>query len=252
MPSARGVASYRSADASSQTRTDKNIAVVTGLRREVGRLVKDWKSVTRQYEGRDIQFLESGGVALVCGGIGAEHARRATEAIITLYKPGLIVSAGFAGALNSELKVGDCLIPRWVIDAKDGSRIDTGSGDGVLVSYGEVAGERVKAKLAEIYGAQAVDMEAAAVARGAEAHQIPFSAVKVISDRLEFAMPPVQGFVDRKGQFQTVRFAAYVAIRPWLWKSVVQLGRNSSIASRVLRNTLAKRVYFGEDSIQPR
>jgi adenosylhomocysteine nucleosidase len=212
------------------------MAIVTALKREVWPL--GWKAVKRHYEGREFVFFNQRELVLVCGGIGAAHARRATEAIIRLYQPGLVVSAGFAGALVPELKIGDLLLPRWVIDATDGSRHDTGSEGGVLLSVGEVAGAAQKTKLAEAYGAQAVDMEAAAVARGAAAHGIRFLAVKVISDQLDFSLPPVARFVDQAGQFQAARFAAYTALRPWLWKSVVQLGRNSSRASRVLRKTL--------------
>ncbi len=56
------------------------------------------------------------------------------------------------------------LTPRLVIDAADGSRSDSGNGEGVLVSFGEVADPEQKASLAKAYGADVVDMEAAAVA----------------------------------------------------------------------------------------
>jgi adenosylhomocysteine nucleosidase len=216
------------------SRETAKIAIVAALHREVAGLVKDWKVTSEQ----GLRFFRNGQLTLICGGIGEQAARRATEAIVNFCKPELIVSVGFAGALVADLKVGDVLTPRWVIDAKDGSRHDTGTGEGALLTISEVAGAERKAKLAEAYGARAVDMEAAAVARGAEKHGIRFLAIKVISDELEFSMPPVDRFVDSAGQFKTGRFAAYTALRPWLWKSVSQLARNSAVASRVLRNTL--------------
>lgn len=221
------------------------IAIVAALHREVSGLVKNWRSVSRQYEARDFRFFENDDRVLVCGGIGAEAARRATEAIISLYPSELIVSAGFAGALVAELKVGDLLTPRWVIDARDGSRHDTGLGEGALLTINDVAGGDRKIKLAGAYGAKAVDMESAAVARGAEAHGVRFLAIKVISDQLDFAMPPVDRFVNSSGQFKTATFLAHTALRPWLWKSVIQLSRHSLIASRVLRNTLAQESILG-------
>jgi adenosylhomocysteine nucleosidase len=226
-------------------RPDGKIAIVAALHREVSGLIKDWQSVSRQYEGRDFRFFESDRLVLVCGGIGVEAARRASEAIIALYQPGLIVSTGFAGALVAGLKVGDLLTPGCVIDARDGSRHETGLGEGALLTIQEVAGAERKTKLAKAYGALAVDMEAAAVARGAETHNVQFLAVKAISDQLDFAMPRVDRFVNSAGQFKTARFSAYVALRPWLWKSVIQLGRNSSVASRVLRNTLSQESILG-------
>ncbi|HEX4484981.1 MAG TPA: phosphorylase [Terriglobales bacterium] len=217
------------------------IAIVAALHREVSGLVKNWKATSEQ----GLSFFENGRMVLVCGGIGAQAARRATEAIVGFCKPELIVSVGFAGALVAELRVGDVLIPRWVVDAKDGSRHDTGTGEGTVLTIHDVAGAERKTKLAEAYGAQAVDMEAAAVAQGAEKHGVRFLAIKVISDELDFAMPPMDRFVDGEGQFKTGSFAFYAAFRPWLWKSVMELGRNSSVASQVLRNTLEQESIFG-------
>ena len=115
----------------------------------------------------------------------------------------------------------------------------TGTGEGALLTIDEVAGAGAQSRSwRRRTGREAVDMEAAAVARGAEKHGTDFSAIKVISDELDFAMPPLDRFVDGAGRFNTAGFAAYSAVRPWLWKSVFQLGRNSAQASRVLRNTL--------------
>jgi adenosylhomocysteine nucleosidase len=215
-----------------------SVAIVAALEREVWPLVKNWKVSLKQYEGKQFKVFENAETVLVCGGIGAEHARRATEAIIKLYRPELIISAGFAGALQADLRVGEQLTPRWVVNANDGSRSDTEIGEGILVTTDSVVSTQQKKKLADAYGAQAVDMEAAAVARGAQIHGVGFVACKVISDLLEFQMPPVQRFIEN-GQFQTARFAFYVAVRPWLWKSVLQLARNSATASRALSRALA-------------
>ena len=98
------------------------VAIVAALEREVRPLIKQWRSVERDYDGRKYKFFENDRAVLVCSGIGAEAARRATEAIIKLYAPVLVQSAGFAGALDPTLKVGTVLTPICVIDAKDGSR----------------------------------------------------------------------------------------------------------------------------------
>src|SRR5258708_38661952 len=78
--------------------------------------------------------------------------------------------------------MGDILLPRQVIDARDGSRVDTGEGQGALVSFPSVADPRQKSELARAYAAHAVDMEAAAVARCTEARRLRFAAGKAISD----------------------------------------------------------------------
>jgi adenosylhomocysteine nucleosidase len=210
------------------------VAIVAALEREVRLLVKHWRVCEREHQGRRFKFFESRQTVLVCGGIGAGAARRATEAVIALYPPELVQSVGFAGALDPALKVGEIFSPARVIDATDGSSIDTGTGRGVLVSAATVVGAGQKAKLSEAYGAQAVDMEAAAVARGAQARGVRFMVVKAISDENTFAMPSLDRFVGRDGHFYETAFAASVAARPWLWAKVFQLARNSAKASRAL------------------
>jgi adenosylhomocysteine nucleosidase len=214
------------------------IAIVAALEREAGPLVKHWRVQRRQHEGREFKFFEHEDAVLVCAGMGAPAARRATEAVINFYHPSVVISAGFAGALQPELKAGELFAPETVIDAKDGSRIPAGKGSGILVSFDGVAGPGQKAKLGEAYGAQAVDMEAAAVARGAQAHGIGFIACKVISDPVDFPMPPVARFVGPGGEFRMGRFLFFLAPRPWLWKSVQQLAHNSALASNVLGRAL--------------
>src|SRR5215831_15808021 len=109
------------------------LAIVVANEREVRPLMRDWSSSEREHSGRRFRFFEKGNVVLVCGGIGAEAARRATEAIIVLYQPSVVESAGFAGALEPGLRVGDIVEPRQLIDAGDGSRAETGVGSGTLV-----------------------------------------------------------------------------------------------------------------------
>jgi adenosylhomocysteine nucleosidase len=206
-------------------------------------LIKQWRRVEREHDGRKYKFFENDRAVLVCGGIGPEAARRATEAIIHLYAPVLVQSAGFAGALDPTLRVGTVLTPICVIDAKDGSRIEAGVGYWVLVSVDRPASVKQKAKLAEAYWAQAVDMEAAAVARAAQAHDITFVGLKAISDEADFEMPPIQ--------LRTAAFAAYVAVRPWLWLRVFQLARNSSTAAAALCEWLEQYNDEPEDVADP-
>jgi adenosylhomocysteine nucleosidase len=210
------------------------VAIVAALEREVRPLVKHWRTSERNHGGRTFRFFEKDDVVLVCGGIGAAAARRAAEAVITLYAPAVIYSAGFAGALDAGLKVGDVVQPARVVNAGDGSSIGTGQGAGVLVSFGAVASPDQKAKLRDSFGAQAVDMEASAVARAAEVRSVQFAVVKAISDEFDFTFPSMERFVDSDGRFLEGRFARFAAIRPWLWPQVARLAGNSKRASRAL------------------
>jgi adenosylhomocysteine nucleosidase len=168
--------------------------------------------------------------------------------VFALYHPELILSVGFAGALDRTLKVGDIFAPGRVVDARDGSRTEMATGHGVLVSAAGVAGVAQKAKLAESYAAQAVDMEAAAVARGAQSRGAGFMAVKAISDESDFAIPAMDRFIDERGQFTTGRFAIFSVLRPWIWPRVIELARNSAKASRALCAELERYIQEPEKS----
>lgn len=219
------------------------IAIIAALQREVHPLVKNWPTKVVQHEGREFTFYESSYAVVVCGGIGAQAARRTAEAAIVKYSPEILISAGIAGALVPELHIGETIFPALVIDSQDGSRHETAIknapvantplGRTTLVSSPQIVGAAQKHQLAKSYGAQAVDMESTAVARAAMTHNLPFLAIKSISDESDFEMPEMAPFV-RNGEFQEKRFALHVALRPWLWFRVLRVARNTRIASENL------------------
>lgn len=214
------------------------VAIVAAMEREVSPLVKNWRVSETEHGGRRFRLFSKDETVLVCGGIGAAAARRAAEAVISLFQPAVVWSVGFAGALDPALRVGDVLQPRRIINYGDGSSTVLDDGEGVLVSFASIAMPAQKAKLRDSFAAQAVDMEAAAVARAAEARGIAFVAVKAISDESDFAFPEMEQFVDSNGQFSESRFALYAVLRPWLWPRVLRLARNGSHAAHALCNRL--------------
>jgi len=219
------------------------VGIIAAMEREVRPLMKlkgwGWILREREHGGRRFRFLEEASdVVLVCGGIGAQAARRAAVAMIELYAPAVIYSVGFAGALDPSLKPGDVVQPAQVIDASDGSRVDLSAGKGVLVTFGSVASPAQKAQLRDSYGAQLVDMEAAAVARAAQAHGVEFAAVKAISDEFDFTFPEIERFVDAEGRFQQGRFTRFAVARPQLWRKVNRLAEGSNQAAAGLNHWL--------------
>ena len=224
------------------TRSGK-IIIVAALERELRPLIKDWACRTIEHEGRKFTFYESSYAVAVCSGIGFEAGRRAAQAAIFTYSPELLISVGVAGALVPELRVGETIFPSIVIDARDSSRHETAIANArlgnsplartVVVSAAAIAGAAQKERLGKAYGAHAVDMEGAAVARAAQVHGLPFLAIKTISDDLDFDLPEMASFVHN-GQFEIARFAVHVLLRPWLWLAVARLARNTRIASENL------------------
>jgi adenosylhomocysteine nucleosidase len=216
------------------------VAIVAALEREIAPLLKRARRVEREHDGRRCTFFENEETVIVCGGMGAEAARRAAEAVIALYHPQLVQSVGFAGALQPTLRVGDIFVPSIVIDARDGSRTETQAGTGTLLTFMSVAGVQQKASLAQSYAAQAVDMEAAFVAAAARAREVKFRAIKVISDEVDFEMPDMSRFIDARGRFKTASFVFFTALQPWLWGRVITLARNSNQAAKKLSKYLSE------------
>jgi adenosylhomocysteine nucleosidase len=130
--------------------------------------------------------------------------------------------------------------PNVIVDAADGAeyRCAVGSdgvvGGGVLVSASGIAGVEGKQKLVERFHGLVVDMEAAGVARAAQAAGTGFRCVKAISDEADFVMPPLARFVDAAGTFQSRKFALWAAVRPWQWARTLKLGRNTRKAVKAL------------------
>ncbi|HWB33634.1 MAG TPA: hypothetical protein VG714_10710 [Acidobacteriaceae bacterium] len=213
------------------------IAVIAALPREVAGLVKGWE---RREVARNVFVWRRGASIAACAGMGQGRAMLACEAAMTAAPMKRLISAGLAGACDPALRVGDVLRASVVIDARTGERLDAeGSvGGAVLVTGTGIATSREKRRLRESYGASAVDMEAAAVARIARAHRMEFRAVKAVSDEVECEMEGLERFATADGQFREGAFALHTALRPWMWSSVMALGRNSARAVRSLSEAL--------------
>jgi adenosylhomocysteine nucleosidase len=69
-----------------------------------------------------------------------------------------------------------------VVDARTGERFSNSEHRQVIVTVATIAGVAEKRRLFETYNANAVDMEAATVARMAQANGLGFAAIKTVSD----------------------------------------------------------------------
>jgi len=214
--------------------------VIAAMHREVEPLVRGWQRRLIGDGAWNFAAFEKNDLVVVISGIGRRHAENAARAAISKYRPTELISAGLAGALIRSLKAGSVVTPNVVVDAQDGAEfrctLESGGvvGGGVLVSAAGISGVEAKQKLVEKFHGLVVDMEAAAVARAAQEAGIEFRCVKAISDEADFVMPPLGRFVDAPGNFQSGRFLAWAALRPWHWARVIKLGRNTSKAVKAL------------------
>jgi adenosylhomocysteine nucleosidase len=219
------------------------IAIIAALPGELKPLVKDWQRVaTGDKRTKKWTFLRDSDTWIaVCAGMGAEAARRAYAAAVSDGLADMLLSIGWAGSLDGSIRPGTAQVPTVVVDAQTGEqfRLTEGKREWRLVTTAHVADEVEKMRLAATYpGAVMVDMEAATVARLATMRGIPLLCIKGISDAADVRLPDLNPFIDQAGQLRTLRFVAYVALRPRYWSSLLHLGKNSERAAESMRDLI--------------
>lgn len=188
-----------------------------------------------------------------CAGAGQQAAIRAFAEVEKTGPVDIAISTGWAGALRGEIEPGVAYTISDVVDARTGEQFTAGDSAGssprsqnrdlgypgiLLVTSPKVAGEREKHRLAATYNAALVDMEAAGIARLAQIREIPFYCVKGVSDALTDNLPDFNLFISPAGQFQLVKFIAFVLLRPWYWRGLMRMGENSRKAAQGIAESL--------------
>jgi adenosylhomocysteine nucleosidase len=209
--------------------------IIAALPREVSALVKGWE--TRQLPDRVLVYTK-GDAVVACAGMGAKRVALAVEAAMAKMPVTALISVGLAGACDPALKVGEIVRAGVVIDSSTGEQFSESQYKQVLVSANGIASVSEKARLLAECNADAVDMEAASVARLARQKGLEFHAIKAISDEADFEVEGLSRFATADGQFRTTAFALYTAVRPASWAKVIALGRNSSKALNALTAAL--------------
>ncbi len=123
-----------------------------------------------------VVYSEEEGIVIARSGMGAERSEKMAERVIEEYKPDLVISAGFCGALVDELKIGDMIVS----DLKDRK---------LFCSPKPLFTCEEKTAAFHKEGAIVVDMESSGVAAAAAKAGIRYLAVKAVSDTLLEELP---------------------------------------------------------------
>jgi adenosylhomocysteine nucleosidase len=161
-------------------------------------------------------------------GAGARHLHE-----LAAQRPGALIMAGLAGALASDLAIGDVVIQGTCADLP-GVRF------GTLARAGEiVATPAHKAALFRQTGALAVDMETAPARQFAQTLGIPFLAVRAISDTAADTLDPaLLTLLDGDGRPRVGRVLAHLARGPGRVGELLRLRRATHTALARLAATL--------------
>jgi adenosylhomocysteine nucleosidase len=137
-------------------------------------------------------------VVIVDGGVGGKAAQRATAEAIKFYQPRWVISAGFAGALDDNLRRGHILMADEVASLTGerlaiGMKLEASKGlhVGRLLTVGDVVRRpEERRRLAAEHAAVACDMETFAVAQACAEKGVKLLSVRIISDAVDDELPP--------------------------------------------------------------
>ena len=179
------------------------------------------------------------GLPVAVGGGTAAGAARAAASLAPDVRA--IVSFGLAGGLNPGLRPGAVLVPRTVCDADGAWTTDDalnaalgGCTGHVLLGGGSVLAT-VAEKAAHAAGADAVDLESAAVARVAARHGLAFAALRAVCDDAHRALPHAALVaLDARGRIGMVRVIGAALAHPGELAALVALARDAARARAAL------------------
>jgi adenosylhomocysteine nucleosidase len=193
-------------------------------------------------------------------GVGRRHTDRALSWLLgrpqlgnVVYRPKLVLSAGFAGALQPGLLVGDLVLATEVVDETGqvwpctwpaGSlpgRWDPPLRRGRLLTAAKVIGAPAeKRTLGQKYEALAVDMESAAVAERCARAEVPFACVRAISDAADTALSPRLAALLTGGGVSPWRVVTGVLRSPGLTAELWRLAGHTRYAADQLGKALGE------------
>lgn len=200
---------------------DNVIGIIVAMQEELEEVIKIMKNITIE-EIYNIKFsigkINDTNIILVKSGIGKVNAARVTQIMIDKFNVKKVINVGSAGALNSELNIGDIVIADNLIqhdfditafNHKKGYITDVGDyikSDIKLINelknvieklklekYKIVIGTiasgdifctdiKMKEKIYNKFNAQCVEMEGAAIAQVCYMDDVPFVVLRSISD----------------------------------------------------------------------
>lgn len=210
-----------------------------GVRAHLCNLAKpDWPvdfAVVGELNGRQ--------VALVANGPGTKLAGIALDVVSGRESMDALISTGYCGALDPALEPCDIFAATEVIGAGRAALPASGRAfkTGRLISVDRVISTAAEKSELSQSGADAVEMEAAAVAQRASRYGVPFYAVRVVTDTASESLPlDFNQMRAPDGRFSRVKIVAAALRRSsTVIPELIKLNHRTKRASRALGDFLA-------------
>ncbi|MFL6539632.1 MAG: hypothetical protein ACJ8HQ_06870 [Chthoniobacterales bacterium] len=203
------------------------------------KLLNDRRNTARglagELHGHQIQVLHTG--------VGAAEAHQQLGFFFAEPPlPQLMISAGFAGALNDELDVGDLLLGENYSDPLPAAAVTS-----AVIHRGQLATADVmldstadRRRLAESTGAIAVDMETQFVHASCRLLGVPMLSLRAITDTPQrpFPAPPSVLFDVERQKTNIPRLVGYLITHPLAIPRLIAFSKRVALARRSLTNAL--------------
>src|SRR5438445_2448254 len=189
--------------------------------------------------------IDDRAVEVLHTGVGEKVCRQRVAEFLQDQQFDLLISSGFAGALNDMLQIGDLLLAKnfsTVELTKMGSsfsRLPIHEAD-LLTVHALIDSNDERNKIARTSGATAVDMETEFIARACAEHGIPLLSLRAISDtpRHPLPAPPSVLFDLDEQRTHLGRLAFYMAKNPTAIWRLISFARGIGRARERLSNAI--------------
>jgi nucleoside phosphorylase len=190
-----------------------------------------------QIDDRSIEILHTG--------VGEKVCRQRLGKFLEDQRFDLLISTGFAGALDDELQVGDLLLARNFSTIRLNERstsfpsLPIRTAD-LLTAPTLIDSSDERTEIGRTSGAAAVDMETEFIARACAAHGIPLLSLRVVTDtpRELFPAPAHVLFDIAKQRTDLPKLARFFLAHPNRIPRLAQFARRIANARKILANAL--------------
>lgn len=193
----------------------------------------------------------AGNIQVALCGIGREAGER-VAALLDAAPCSLLVSLGFAGALDPALRPGDLIVadaflyadapplvlpdPLSLQGERDGERVLAPYPSGALLTVdAPLLTPAAKRRARAASGAAVVDMEGRRIAEAAAERGVPIVAVRAVIDEADFALPPFAAEIAAAGGHDERARAFRAAANPREAAGMLLLALRARKAARSLR-----------------
>jgi adenosylhomocysteine nucleosidase len=181
-------------------------------------------------------------IHLAITGIGRRNAEVAIRKALSQFSPALVLSCGFAGALDPALESGMVLFEADAEFALTDALRSAGARAGRFHCADRIIGStQAKRTLRQQTGADAVEMESAAIRTICAGAGIPSATVRAISDTANETLPlDFNRYLDDMNRLRFAKMAAAIAFSPSRLRASLQLQRQARQAATNLADTLLR------------